>query len=490
MVVNWGVREKIPMRSLEDDLWMVECDSVADAKRIVESDRVFFGTTKVSLDLWVPNAGRSEVLCSRGVCWVRVRGIPLHLVSSSLFQQIGESCGGFIESSSDACLLGSVRLKVKRPKALPTSLRLVRGKESFSVSISEEGGVMDAPRNQWKDKLKLGVQRPVVMHNSSLRPGTPRRWQIVQGQGSRGIPDEPTPATRSSFVPVKRVSGPKVSSGLFLEEGRCGGSPVVLSSEAFSPSGLELDVFGCGAQQSMNSEIVTSQGTGGQADTSLHAGLNEWADGLTSLPYARDNAVSDGCMTYRFFSASEEDILEGLFFTFGLGPTYPCFWPKVASLPLRLMQGAWALGSKDFGTKWVVNVLERGQSFSTVDRFESRLRNCLPCPNNLALELPVSTPNREFSEISEDGRLLDTVARVADLFGLQLEGSKDKAQKMVLEVALEVAKRKGHSKSTSSRSRTELELRRLGSSGEFELSARARRSTNRYMNSIPFSDVA
>ncbi|CAN0917973.1 hypothetical protein LINGRAHAP2_LOCUS30598 [Linum grandiflorum] len=64
----------------------------------------FYGTSKIHPDRWFPCAGRTEVMMRDGHVWVRVDGIPLHLVSSDLFRIIGNRCGGFVEANSGMCL--------------------------------------------------------------------------------------------------------------------------------------------------------------------------------------------------------------------------------------------------------------------------------------------------------------------------------------------------------------------------------------------------
>ncbi|CAN0874911.1 hypothetical protein LINGRAHAP2_LOCUS10525 [Linum grandiflorum] len=56
-----------------------------------------FRDRQIEVDGWFPFAGRSNVAADRGLVWLRIEGIPLHLRSSSLFSQLGRCCGNFMD---------------------------------------------------------------------------------------------------------------------------------------------------------------------------------------------------------------------------------------------------------------------------------------------------------------------------------------------------------------------------------------------------------
>ncbi|CAN1189489.1 hypothetical protein LINPERPRIM_LOCUS24511 [Linum perenne] len=97
---NWGVQAAAKIWSLEDDVWLLECESLEAVRRVIALNRCRFGSVRIFLDNWTAGAGRSSCLEDQGLEWVVVRGIPLHLRSEELFRRIGELCGGFVEFDS------------------------------------------------------------------------------------------------------------------------------------------------------------------------------------------------------------------------------------------------------------------------------------------------------------------------------------------------------------------------------------------------------
>ncbi|CAN1218227.1 hypothetical protein LINPERPRIM_LOCUS1273 [Linum perenne] len=103
---------------LGDGLWLLECASSAEASKILVLRRQRFGSFEVFLYAWIKEAGRSDVLWVSDNTWVVVRGIPLHLRSSTLARRFaiafwsdfvsrpkapGFGLGGAIDSSDGGC---------------------------------------------------------------------------------------------------------------------------------------------------------------------------------------------------------------------------------------------------------------------------------------------------------------------------------------------------------------------------------------------------
>ncbi|CAN0858148.1 hypothetical protein LINGRAHAP2_LOCUS7100 [Linum grandiflorum] len=190
---------------------MVECDSEVEAKRILGLDRFYFGTSKVMMDRWMSCAGSTDVLFSQGIRWLFVKGIPLHLVSPPLYEQIGRWCGELDETNSEMCPLGAVRVKVRMTKATPETVRLIFKNEEFTVAITEERCIVSAPEKQRtskkKGKDKNNTQDLVAVNKYRIWHGSPRKWQLVKGQSSRGVESRALVGKESSGSPsVQEVS--------------------------------------------------------------------------------------------------------------------------------------------------------------------------------------------------------------------------------------------------------------------------------------------
>ncbi|CAN1215713.1 hypothetical protein LINPERPRIM_LOCUS337 [Linum perenne] len=117
---------------------MLDCGSKQPVTRVIKLERCWFGATRVLLDRWTVEAGRSKYLASQNLALVTVQGIPLHIRSLDLFQSLGEACGGFLDYDDKLCPLNSVRLKVASSSLLPTQIRVCYVEESFTLKVVRE----------------------------------------------------------------------------------------------------------------------------------------------------------------------------------------------------------------------------------------------------------------------------------------------------------------------------------------------------------------
>ncbi|CAN1849818.1 hypothetical protein LINPERHAP1_LOCUS39549 [Linum perenne] len=97
------------------------------------------------MDGWIPEAGRSRVLLEDDFVWLTIRGIPIHLRSSELFKQLGESCGCFIRAE-DGDSLSSIRVCVKLRGSLPEEIPLFFGNVVFPLRVETDSVVLGARR--------------------------------------------------------------------------------------------------------------------------------------------------------------------------------------------------------------------------------------------------------------------------------------------------------------------------------------------------------
>ncbi|CAN1815184.1 hypothetical protein LINPERHAP1_LOCUS27350 [Linum perenne] len=143
MSKNWGIPSEAKICCLEDDLWLVECPSKLVVDRIISLNRCFYGSSRLFLDRWTIEAGRSAVMEKQRLPWVLIQGIPLHLRSFDLFRAIGERCGGFIDFDDRLCPLNSVRIKIEVSKSIPKEVQLCFRKSVVTVKVwKESGGVV------------------------------------------------------------------------------------------------------------------------------------------------------------------------------------------------------------------------------------------------------------------------------------------------------------------------------------------------------------
>ncbi|CAN1122688.1 hypothetical protein LINPERPRIM_LOCUS2856 [Linum perenne] len=160
---NWGISPQAKISGLDDDLWMLECSSAKEVERIVSLNRVFYEATKIFLDGWTPEVGRTSVLRKQGLAWIVAEGVPLHLRSGEAFRGNRDVCGGYVEHDVSGTRMSSVRIKIRmnHDHPRPASVSLCCGEESFVVPIRWGEAGLDvrepsAKNNKGKDVLGGG----------------------------------------------------------------------------------------------------------------------------------------------------------------------------------------------------------------------------------------------------------------------------------------------------------------------------------------------
>ncbi|CAN0915644.1 hypothetical protein LINGRAHAP2_LOCUS29238 [Linum grandiflorum] len=133
----WGIHgwNRFP---LSDELWLLQLSSEEEVGRVLRLGRWGFRDRNIEADRWFPFAGRSRVSVDRGVVWLRVDGIPVHLRSLSLFKQVGEYCGGFLDSEESGCSWNSIRVKIRQVGVIPSCVPIKRGDEFYILQVTVE----------------------------------------------------------------------------------------------------------------------------------------------------------------------------------------------------------------------------------------------------------------------------------------------------------------------------------------------------------------
>ncbi|CAN0876560.1 hypothetical protein LINGRAHAP2_LOCUS11376 [Linum grandiflorum] len=134
----WGVQVE-ERRSLSDDLWLLKLPGKADVDRIMNLGRWSFRGMKIEADIWLPCAGRLSVVADKGIVWLRLDGILLHLRSTDLFREMGNVCGRFLEFN-EGCSLNVIRLKVSRAGVIPCRISVVLEETRFPIHVVVESG--------------------------------------------------------------------------------------------------------------------------------------------------------------------------------------------------------------------------------------------------------------------------------------------------------------------------------------------------------------
>lgn len=94
--------------------------------------------SKLTLDWWSPIVGCWPKNVTRSWAWIRVYGLPLNLSSQTTFKQIGDACGGWIETEEETTLknhLHWARIKVKGDGDVPREVEMGSDGYIFKMPI-------------------------------------------------------------------------------------------------------------------------------------------------------------------------------------------------------------------------------------------------------------------------------------------------------------------------------------------------------------------
>ncbi|CAN1805383.1 hypothetical protein LINPERHAP1_LOCUS24254 [Linum perenne] len=458
---NWESQLDAIFHKLDDGLWLLHCDSSAQLEHILSSDRWCFNQILLQLDKWIPEAGRSGVLLTEDVVWVTIRGIPLHLRSQELFRQLGEICGHYLGFESGDTL-SSIRIRLRLKGDIPTEIPINHGNLSFPVRVVPDS---IPPARCYS--------LPVVSH-SDLRSknkgvlccSTPSSATLCSST------TDPTNIASSSCsaVSVDRPSGHSQTPESFSLEA----SPVVTSPLAVSLSKV-LEHSSLGLLTEPKSSILPSEDMGGcvlgqsQSDASFlpprtscrFVGLRLGVDGCLLLSSFSNSFRMDSVLISpsSLFCGSSPKIVLGRFYWNQDGPSL------TPSSRISLI----------YPTKPITRLFN--SSLTHISNHSLSFPDIVISPTQIPLLSPLSSPlpSQPFSTTSssqsEDELLNSSVLELAELLDLKLDGDSSMGRSAAISTCKEVIKRRP---SSNSRSRTDLEHRRLGVSPDTIISTSRR----------------
>ncbi|CAN1842824.1 hypothetical protein LINPERHAP1_LOCUS36954 [Linum perenne] len=202
---SWGSALNAPLQKLDDDLWLLYCDSKAKVDRILALNRRSFGDIPIFLDKWIPEAGCSKLLRKEGIVWITIRGIPIHLRSTDLFRQIGMSCGDYL--GFEACSsLSSIRLKIRYVRSLPEVIPLHFEGKVFPVEVNLDSEFHSAASEVCQEHRPISSSVFSPLENFCF--GSPELFEF----GSSSADTLTSPATGPSTGQTRRCLIQKTSS--------------------------------------------------------------------------------------------------------------------------------------------------------------------------------------------------------------------------------------------------------------------------------------
>lgn len=91
------------------------------------------------MEWWSPIAGTTQADFEFDWFWVRILGLPLHLWTDKVMKQIGDQCGGWLETEEETTLknhLRWARIRVKGPREkIPTEIEIEDGDGFFLLPV-------------------------------------------------------------------------------------------------------------------------------------------------------------------------------------------------------------------------------------------------------------------------------------------------------------------------------------------------------------------
>ncbi|CAN1143919.1 hypothetical protein LINPERHAP1_LOCUS23803 [Linum perenne] len=423
MSTNWALPVDTPIQKLDDGLWLLFCGSSTQVNRILALNRRSFKGTLLQIDKWITEVGRSNVLSRDNVIWASINGIPLHLRSSDLFRHLGDYCGTFLGFELTGSL-SSVRIKIKLKGDLPESIPVNFGDQFFLLRVSSAS-------QTFSDSVSIEASPRV--DSSIIAKSTLQELSSI-GLFSAGIHENGSSSASSSIPPPVFRHFPRFEDLTEEHEESDPTEPLLSESSEVAefpahPSRGARYSFGLQLADRDRLLLVRSSG--------LH---------MVSPLILLDSVAAP--LGFRF-NHSWEGLISPL--GFGKGGQIPCFPPKF-----------------DLGLPALV--------LDSPDHYSLGLptpQEATPAVNNLILSLdcsnqssPPDTPEAS-SCFSDSTTLFTAVSDMAELFGLEIDGNKDKGIKAATDSLVASSARRS---SYNGKSKMDLELRRLGTRPDFLIS--------------------
>jgi len=112
---SWKLAIQVKVYAMNDGYFMFELPSKVAAEHVLTGQWIW-RKMKLGLEWWKPTIGCWPAEIRRDWVWIRLLGLPMNLWSQKVFKEIGDICGGFIETEEETSLknhLHWARIKVR-----------------------------------------------------------------------------------------------------------------------------------------------------------------------------------------------------------------------------------------------------------------------------------------------------------------------------------------------------------------------------------------
>ncbi|CAN1131659.1 hypothetical protein LINPERPRIM_LOCUS13930 [Linum perenne] len=114
---------------------MLCCSSKEEVDKIFNLGRWRFPGHRLFADRWIEEAGISDVCGDRGVVWVLVKGIPIHLRSEATISEIAQCFGPSASPDEFGCNLNEVKVRTAGLPTIPKSIWLRFRNASYRLPV-------------------------------------------------------------------------------------------------------------------------------------------------------------------------------------------------------------------------------------------------------------------------------------------------------------------------------------------------------------------
>ncbi|CAN1188786.1 hypothetical protein LINPERHAP2_LOCUS39535 [Linum perenne] len=425
---------------------MLPVSSKSIASKIMALKRWKFKNWDIFMDFWTETAGRSKYLESTNEAWVVASGIPLHLRSMDLFRQIGELCGGFI-GAEDGVSLSTIRIKIERGAVIPVEIPVCFREEVFPVRIEVEARSplsLHGPKStffrKWKSKGS-GVQLMIQAVEPEKKTGDPSSSgvaDVVYGQRS---PKSVVGGTKRCGECVSLADN--IGMG---EVGRARNDLQETDEPTFEEGAIHevLESVLCSSKD-MHVDVV------GPDLSTLEANVDVVGPDLSTLEAKEKKKPKEVGLGQNLLDGPQMDFQPMVKF---------CFEPNMSEGPVNRVEPVTifpeAIASPVSAPSSILPQIE--SLIQSIPRVNSKL---VESANSQADNSGDGDLAREERDLEEEMGL--KVKEVAEVIGLEMDGSRSEGVRAATRVCKEVMKRKPP---RTPGSKTEREHKRLGVSGD------------------------
>ncbi|CAL1355156.1 unnamed protein product [Linum trigynum] len=161
---TWAINDNFGFIETADGNWLLICPSVSEALRIKELSHLLFKDFYISISPWMEDVTHRN----SDDTWILVFGIPLHLKSVDLLVTIGNFCGSFIEVDWNSWSLDFVRIRIRKIRKIPESVLLLAGSVGFTARVVVSPTASDS--SQGMGKCESSIQFGKTNRSSSVFP--------------------------------------------------------------------------------------------------------------------------------------------------------------------------------------------------------------------------------------------------------------------------------------------------------------------------------